>query len=79
MEGALAKAGAGNEPNLLRRACRHCIHYRVSWDPRMPHGCAAHGFKSSRNPAQVVYDASGLPCQLFMPREARDRGKKSSC
>lgn len=45
--------------------CVKCMHYYVTYDPAKPYGCRAMGFKSRRMPAQVVYAASGLVCQLF--------------
>jgi hypothetical protein len=54
---------ARREPRGM--ACYRCRFYQVSWDPQHPHGCAAHGFKTRGNPARVVYEASGLECQLF--------------
>lgn len=45
--------------------CVKCMHYYVTYDPAKPYGCRAMGFKSRRLPAQVVYAASGLVCQLF--------------
>jgi len=50
-------------------ACRKCRHYLVTWEPRRPYGCRAHGFKSSRSPSAVVYETSGIPCQLFSPKK----------
>jgi hypothetical protein len=41
------------------------MHHYVTYDPAKPYGCRAMGFKSRRMPAQVVYAASGLVCQLF--------------
>ena len=46
-------------------SCHRCRFYQVTWDPSLPYGCAAHGFKSKNNPALVVYESSGLQCQLF--------------
>lgn len=51
-----------------RIACIQCRHYQVTWDPQQPYGCNAHGFKSRRNPAQVVYESSGMLCRLFNPK-----------
>ncbi|HLG73903.1 MAG TPA: uracil-DNA glycosylase [Chloroflexota bacterium] len=51
--------------------CRGCKHYRVSWDPRMPHLCAAMDFKSQRLPSLVVYESSGMECQMFAPKPPR--------
>lgn len=48
--------------------CRTCKHYRVSWDPRAPHSCTALGFKSNRMPSVIVYESSGIECQLHEPK-----------
>lgn len=45
--------------------CRRCEQYYITYDPAKPYGCRAMGFKSRRLPAEVVYAASGLVCQLF--------------
>lgn len=57
-------AGAVN-----RVACHKCSHYLVTWNSRFPHGCRAHKIKSRKNPALEVYEASGLTCQLFAPKQ----------
>jgi hypothetical protein len=51
-----------------RIACIKCRYYQVTWDPRQPYGCRAHGFKSHRNPAIIVYESSGIECQLFQAK-----------
>ncbi|OQX14052.1 MAG: hypothetical protein BWK76_15330 [Desulfobulbaceae bacterium A2] len=56
--------GGAQAPN-----CRGCRHFFVTHDPRSPHGCRAYGFKSAREPAEVVFQNSGLPCQLFRARQ----------
>ncbi len=48
--------------------CINCRHYRVTWQPAHPFGCVAHGFKSHKNPALVVFESSGIQCQLFEPK-----------
>jgi hypothetical protein len=59
----------------LAPSCRLCKHYRVSWDPAAPHACTALGFKSQKMPSLVVYESSGIECQLFTlkPRPATQR------
>ena len=49
-------------------ACRKCRHYQVTYEIRQPYGCRAHGFKTSRDPALIVYETSGIECQLFESR-----------
>ncbi|MDR1727684.1 MAG: hypothetical protein LBT74_07115 [Acidobacteriota bacterium] len=58
-------------------ACRKCRHYLVTWEPRRPYGCRAHGFKTNRSPAAVVYETSGIPCQLFASKAAAIRPGKT--
>lgn len=50
--------------------CRNCKNYFITYDPVKPHGCRAMGFKSKRLPSQVVYESSGIVCQLFDPKKA---------
>jgi hypothetical protein len=45
--------------------CRSCENYYITHDPNAPYGCRALGFKSRKNPAAVVLELSGLPCQLY--------------
>jgi hypothetical protein len=52
--------------------CVKCRHYMITWQPAQPYGCKAHGFMSRRNPALVVFESSGMQCQLFEPKT--DRG-----
>ena len=58
-------------PSAQQASCRRCKHYRVSWDPRMPHLCAAMDFKSQRLPSIVVYESSGMECQMFEAKPDR--------
>jgi hypothetical protein len=51
-----------------RIACIKCRYYQVTWDPRLPYGCRAHAFKTHRNPSIIVYETSGIECQLFEPK-----------
>jgi hypothetical protein len=53
------------EPQFKPAACFRCRHYQVTWDKHRPYGCRAHNFKSARNPSQVVFESSGIRCQLF--------------
>lgn len=55
-----------------RVACHKCRYYKVTWDPHQPYGCLAHAFKALRNPALVVYETSGIECQLFEPKKQPD-------
>ncbi len=58
-----------------RVSCIKCRYYQITWDAQMPYGCRAHGFKTHRNPALIVYESSGIECQLFRPKgRKRDEG-----
>ncbi len=59
------------EPAAPTISCRGCKHYHVSWDPRAPHACYAMDFKSQKLPCLVVYETSGIECQLFEPKAPR--------
>ncbi len=56
------------ETPALSPSCQGCRHYFVTHQGNMPRGCRAYGFKSAKEPAQVVLASSGPPCQLFRPR-----------
>ena len=58
----------GNDDRAKTIACRNCRYYQVTWDPALPYGCRAHGFKAKKNPATVVYESSGIECQLYTPK-----------
>jgi hypothetical protein len=49
-------------------ACHRCHFYKITWEISHPYACRAHGFKSKKNPSLAVYEASGLKCQLFSPK-----------
>ena len=51
--------------------CARCIHYYVTWDSRVPHGCRAMGFRSRKRPFRVVYESSGLRCGLYLQKPDR--------
>ncbi|WP_084554140.1 hypothetical protein [Desulfopila aestuarii] len=48
--------------------CRNCKNYFITYDRAKPHGCRALGFKSQRLPSRVVFESSGIACQLFVPK-----------
>lgn len=49
--------------------CNQCVHYYITHDPGRPYGCRAMAFKSRINPARVVYENSGIICQLYSPKK----------
>lgn len=55
--------------------CRKCKNFFITYEPAKPYGCRAMGFKSKRIPAMVVYDTSGIVCQLFTSKT--EPGSKS--
>lgn len=61
------KGGTG-EPGQTPN-CHLCVNYYVTWDPSMPYGCKAFGFKSKVNPALEVYRSSGSNCMAFQPKK----------
>ena len=63
-----------DKPEAQQVSCRGCRHYRITWDPRLPYGCAALGFKSRQTPSVVVYESSGMPCHAFAPKEVTAPG-----
>ena len=61
-----------------RPVCLQCRSYFITHDPAKPYGCRALGFKSSRNPARVVYESSGIQCQLFIPKGDTSSGDQDN-
>lgn len=50
----------GKRPN-----CFKCRHFYITHEAVHPYGCLGMGFKSRNLPAAVVFESSGLECQLF--------------
>jgi len=60
--------------------CWTCRYFRVTWDPGMPYGCDAIGFKSRIVPHLEVLRTSGSPCRAYtrkiespIPNDSRSR------
>lgn len=45
--------------------CFLCLHFFITYEPAHPYGCRAMGFKSTRQPSEVVFSSSGMSCQMF--------------
>lgn len=54
--------------------CRSCFNFFITHDQAKPYGCRALAFKSKRYPAIVVFETSGLECQLFKPKKGESSG-----
>ena len=62
-----------NRPN-----CYVCKYYYVTWDRRFPCGCKAMKFKSRRLPSDVVYENSGIECQMFEDKSKKKKRKRKA-
>jgi len=60
---------AKRQPN-----CYVCQHFFITHEPANPYGCKAMGFKSTRQPSEVVLTSSGMFCQMF---QSKSSGKRS--
>ena len=49
--------------------CSRCRHFYVTYDPSLPRGCRAYGFKSKEWPTRVVLESSGSHCKQFEERD----------
>ena len=49
--------------------CIRCTHFKVSWDPVMPHSCVAFSIKSRLMPSVEVFRAAGGVCPFFREKE----------
>jgi len=54
------------------------MNYFITHDPTKPYGCRALGFKSRISPALVVYESSGMHCQLFSAKKRQNDDSGSS-
>jgi hypothetical protein len=52
-----------NRPN-----CFGCRNFFITHEPSHPYGCRAMGFKSKNIPSQVVFESSGMECQLYVKK-----------
>jgi len=59
-------SGQGSSPPK----CMRCIHYRVSWDPSLPHVCEAFEIKSRLMPSVEILKTVGSNCPAFRAKEA---------
>lgn len=51
--------------------CFTCSHFFITYDPHVPYGCRAIGFKSRHFPSDVAKSCSGLKCQMYSPKKRR--------
>jgi len=54
-------------------SCYKCKYFYITWDKNFPNGCKALGFKTAKNPAQVVYESSGMICLAYSPKPEKSR------
>lgn len=55
--------------------CFSCAHFYVTYDPKMPKGCRAMGFKSREMPSVLVVRNSGMECLRYVPKTSPPRRK----
>lgn len=54
-----------------RPICMKCKFFAVTWDPKKPYGCKAHGFKGKTIPNVMVRKTSGQDCLLFQAKQRK--------
>lgn len=62
-----------NRPNCIK-----CVHYYVTHNPAQPYGCRGLGFKSTQNPAAMVFASSGIECQIFKEKKQHKQKSKNN-
>lgn len=45
--------------------CIKCEHFFITWEPNMPRGCKAFGFKGRAMPSITVFNTTGSKCPVF--------------
>jgi hypothetical protein len=63
------KETGGDTDNKDKVNCYLCIHFKITWEPKFPYSCRAHGFKGPQIPSVVVFNSSGEQCLLFTPKK----------
>jgi len=51
--------------------CMRCSHHVITHETGFRYQCNALGFKSAQLPCKVVQESSGMPCQMYHPRQPR--------
>ena len=51
-----------------RPDCRRCLHFSITWIPRLPYQCNLLGFRSRMIPCVEVIRADGESCRGFSPK-----------
>jgi len=59
--------------SVVKPNCYKCRHFKVTWNKNWPYACQAFNFKSQQIPWRAVVRASGLPCQMFMPKSPKKK------
>jgi hypothetical protein len=49
--------------------CHKCRHYYVTWNPKLPHGCRAMGFRGRYMPSIAVRRISGMACLMYAEKK----------
>jgi len=58
--------------------CNECLHFSITWNPRLPYRCKAWGVVCRQHPHALVQSSSGVRCQLFEPRALRIKSDESN-
>jgi predicted nucleic acid-binding Zn-ribbon protein len=45
--------------------CLQCAHYFSTYDPKVPRGCKAYGFRSLGMPSTIIERETNRPCMAF--------------
>ena len=56
--------------------CFECRFFYVTWDELFPRGCKALSFKSREIHSAVVFRSSGLDCQMFEPKDKKEKAQE---
>ena len=48
--------------------CFHCVHFKITWDPKHPKACLFFGFSGPEMPSETVRKTTGRNCPAFKPK-----------
>ena len=61
----------------MKKQCRNCQFFKISWDYAKPYSCDFFNFKSKQIPSMVVKQNSGKDCEGFKQKKKANKRQES--